>query len=293
LVISAPAAERGYEPDASRRAAVPRPDVTRDVVGFWHGRLLSYLRRMCLASQVKQGYRVTLFSYDPIGDLPDGVTNADAEAIIPLAFKRKLERVATRADIGHRATIQLSDFFRVRLQKMGLGVWLDNDLYLLRPMTIVADTPYFAWESLFRIGNAVMYLPPAHPIIDFYERLMEQNELIPEWIARRHWLTLQFWKRSGKGFNPSDLKLALFGPATLTTLAKQTGAAKFALPRRSFYAIHADHKSFFAPSRFQSLVEDPKVIGIHVSPKRLEDAIPAPGTLYEWMAGNADMLQPH
>jgi hypothetical protein len=71
-------------------AAAPSGPAVGHAVGFWHGQPLTFLRRMCLASQVKQGYKVTLFSYEPIDNLPRGVVNKDAGAIIPLAFKRSL-----------------------------------------------------------------------------------------------------------------------------------------------------------------------------------------------------------
>jgi hypothetical protein len=277
-----------YDAGAVRAAALSGPAV-RQAVGFWHGRPLTFLRRMCLASQVKQGYNVTLFSYEPIDNLPRGVVNKDAEAIIPLAFKHKLERIATRIDVSHRATIQLSDFLRVRLQKLGMGVWLDTDLYLLRPMNIDRRVPYFAWESVSSVGNAVLYLPPAHPIVDRYEKLMQQDDPVPEWVTFRQRLKLYRWRRRGTQFNPSDLKLALFGPSALTALARRTGAMHHALPRRSFYAIHARHRKFFRPASYQRLLTDPRLIGLHLSPKARELDLPTPGSLYEWAARNVGM----
>ena len=60
-----------------------------DVVTFWHGPL-DRLRRLCLASQVAAGHKVTVYSFEPIADLPDGVGNAEAEAILPHSFSEKL-----------------------------------------------------------------------------------------------------------------------------------------------------------------------------------------------------------
>jgi hypothetical protein len=260
----------------------------KQAVGYWHGGSLSFLRRMCLASQVKLGYDVTLFSYDPVDNLPPGVVNKDAEAIIPQAFKQKLQRIGSRIDV-YRGNVQLSDFLRVRLQKLGTGVWLDTDLYLLRPMMIDRSIPYFAWESFSRIGNSVLYLPPAHPIVDLYEKLMAQDELVPEWITLRQRFKMFFRSRFKATFNPSDIKLAMFGPEALTVLARQSGALPHALPRRSFYAIHARLEKFFNPTNFHRLLADPGVIGLHVSPKWMETQLPAVGSLYEWAARNVDM----
>ena len=60
-----------------------------DVVTFWHGPL-DRLRQTCLRSQVAAGHKVTVYSFDPLPGLPDGVGNAEAEAILPHAFSEKL-----------------------------------------------------------------------------------------------------------------------------------------------------------------------------------------------------------
>ena len=43
-----------------------------DVVTFWHGPL-DRLRLTCLRSQVAAGHKVTVYSFDPLPGLPDGV----------------------------------------------------------------------------------------------------------------------------------------------------------------------------------------------------------------------------
>src|SRR5262245_29947726 len=148
----------------------------QEIVTFWQGSRLGPVRRLCLSSQVKLGYRVTVFSYGRIYDLPDGVAVADAEPILPRAFVNKI-RLQPPHSIDWRTTIQLSDFFRMRLQHLGHGLWLDTDMYLLRPIEIDPAKPYFAWESFWHIGNSVLYLPPAHPIVAAYEKLMAQDVL--------------------------------------------------------------------------------------------------------------------
>jgi hypothetical protein len=46
-----------------------------EVVTFWRGPL-DPLRLVCLRSQVAAGHKVTVFSFDPLPGLPDGVHNA-------------------------------------------------------------------------------------------------------------------------------------------------------------------------------------------------------------------------
>jgi hypothetical protein len=76
--------------------------------------------------------------------------------------------------------------------------------------------------------------------------------------------------------------VAIFGPAALTALAQRGGEIAHALPKRSFYAVHAEPRLFFEPSDFSSLIADPDVIGLHVSPKGRGNQAPLPGSLFAW-----------
>jgi hypothetical protein len=57
-----------------------------------------------------------------------------------------------------------------------------------------------------------------------------------------------------------------------------------ALPKRSFYAVHAEPKLFFEPSDFSRYLNDPEIIGLHISPKGRGKDAPIKGSLYAWAA---------
>jgi hypothetical protein len=56
------------------------------------------------------------------------------------------------------------------------------------------------------------------------------------------------------------------------------------LPKKSFYAVHAEPNLFFEPSDFSALTADPEVLGFHVSPKGRGNQPPVAGSLYAWAA---------
>ena len=85
-----------------------------DVVTFWHGPL-DALRQLCLRSQVAAGHKVTVYSFEPLAGLPDGVGNAEAEAILPHAFAERLRPTEPDGMWRDWTTLQFSDFFRMRL----------------------------------------------------------------------------------------------------------------------------------------------------------------------------------
>ena len=116
-----------------------------DIVTFWHGPL-DGLRRLCLRSQVAAGHKVTVYSFDPVAQLPDGVGNAEAEAILPHTFAERLRPTGPDGVWRDRTMLQFSDFFRMRLMARNTsrntsesaGLWLDADILLLRSIDLDA-----------------------------------------------------------------------------------------------------------------------------------------------------------
>lgn len=252
-----------------------------DVVTFWHGPL-DTLRRTCLRSQVAAGHKVTVYSFGPLPGLPDGVGNADAEAILPHSFSERLRPPEPDGSWRDWTILQFSDFFRMRLMAENAGLWLDADVLLLKPVEIDPAKPYFAWERPRQLGNSVLYLPPDDPVVRAFENLIEQDELTPDWLALRHRLTFSLRQLRGGSNRLSDIRVAIYGPPALTALARRSNELRQALPKQSFYAVHAAPRRFFEPSDFSALLADPQIIGLHISPKGRGGERPIPGSLYAW-----------
>jgi hypothetical protein len=90
------------------------------------------------------------------------------------------------------------------------------------------------------------------------------------------------WRRRSNRI--SDIRIAIYGPASLTALARRAGEHRHALPKKSFYAVHAEPKRFFERSDFSALIGDPDIIGLHISPKGRGNQPPVAGSLYAWAA---------
>jgi hypothetical protein len=254
-----------------------------DIVTFWRGPL-DRLRQTCLRSQLAAGHKVTVYSFDPLPGLPDGIGNADAEAVLPYRFSERLRPPQPDGSWRDWTTLQFSDFFRMRLMAQRAGVWLDADVLLLRPVEVDPVKPYFAWERSRQLGNSVLYLPPGDPIVGEFDELMDQEELTPNWLSVRHRLTFALRRLRGSSDRLSDIRVAIFGPAALTALAHRHDSLRHALPKRSFYAVHAEPKAFFDVTDFSRLIADPAIIGLHISPKGRGGERPLPGSLYAWAA---------
>ena len=253
-----------------------------EIVTFWHGPL-DALRQTCLRAQVAVGHKVTVYSFDTIPGLPEGVGNAEAEAILPLAFSERLRPPQADGSWRDWTVLQFSDFFRMRLMARAAGLWLDADVLLLKPVEIDLAKPFFAWERPRQLGNSVLYLPSGDPIVAAFAALMRQHQLTPDWLALRHRLIFALRKLRGS-HRLSDVRVAIYGPAALTALARRAGELQDALPKKSFYAVHAEPKMFFDPSDFSALIDDPEITGLHISPKGRGNTQPVAGSLYAWAA---------
>lgn len=263
---------------------MPGVSIRPDVVTFWHGSI-DRLRALCLRSQVAAGHKVTVYSFDPVPGLPDGVANVEAEAVLQQVFSEKLRPPQPDGSWRDWTTLQFSDFFRMRLMAQGAGLWLDADVLLLKPIVIDPLEPYFAWERPRQLGNSVLYLPAKDPIVTAFADLMAQDELTPNWLSLRHRTLFAMRRLRGGSQRLADLRVAIYGPASLTALARRSGAIVHALPKQSFYAVHAEPRLFFEPSDFAGLTADPTVIGMHISPKGRGNEAPVTGSLYAWAAG--------
>src|SRR6202048_5223793 len=113
------------------------------VATSWHGPL-DPLRQLCLRSQVAAGHKVTVYSFEPLGRLPDGVGNADAEAVLPHGFSEKLRPPQPDGTWRDWTILQFSDFFRMRLLARHAGLWLDADVLLVKAGEVGPAKPYFA-----------------------------------------------------------------------------------------------------------------------------------------------------
>ena len=170
----------------------------------------------------------------------------------------------------------------MRLMAQGAGLWLDADVLLLKPVEIDPAKPYFAWERPRQLGNSVLYLPPDDPIVTAFENLMEQDELTPDWLALRHRLTFMLRRLRGGSNRLSDIRVAIFGPAALTALARR--AANCSTHCRSNRSMRCmpSRSCFSNPTDFSALIADPEIIGLHISPKGRGGQKPVPGSLYAW-----------
>jgi len=198
---------------------------------FWHGPALSRVERLCMASFVAQGHRVQLYVYEQPQGVPDGVQVMDARQILPQQY------LFVHPKTGSMAVF--ADWFRYRVLHARGGVWSDTDVVCLQPLGF-AQTEVYAWEDEYRINNAILGLPAAHPLAEWMAECCEDpNRLLPyddgqskrrKW--RRRWL---------QGNRRENVKWGEYGPSGFTSAARYLGYCDNALPFWHFYPVHYSH----------------------------------------------------
>ena len=199
----------------------------------------------CLASFLAQGHRVVLYSYSVPDDLPEGIECRDANVLIPEA-----------ETIRHRKTGSLSlfaDLLRYELLRQGAGLYVDCDMYCLRP---VEDAEYiFGWQSETLINNAVLKLPPDCPALRDLCSIRTQNYFVPPWYGVDKRLALRIKRTFGVG-GLQDLKWGTVGPQAVTHYLRSHKLSSLAKPPDVYYpvAYNQTHKLLDPTVSFSDII---------------------------------------
>lgn len=198
------------------------------LASLWIGPRLSWFEQLCLVSFVNAGHDVTLYSYQPIDNLPPGVHGADAAEVYPGNTILRHSRIGSPAIHA--------DLWRLALLRKTEKVWIDTDLVCVRPMDI--DGPHiFGWEKPGTICNAVLGLPPDSPALRRLIELFEDEYVIAPWLRPWRQRELKAAKEAGKPIHITEQDWGFTGPASVSWALKQSGEIEHALSQAAFYPI--------------------------------------------------------
>jgi hypothetical protein len=194
---------------------------------LWIGESLGPIERACLRSVLRQGHPMSLYCYKEPRGVPAGVEIEDAALVFPRDQMIRYRKGGSTAIFANR--------FRYELQRRGLGIWVDCDVYLLAP--IIFDEPHlFGWESADLINSAVFRLPQDSPLLGPLLELFE-DKIVPPWLSRRARIAAHARRLLGRG-GIARMPWGTTGPHAVTALARKAGLDRLALPRETFYPVH-------------------------------------------------------
>lgn len=114
---------------------------------------------------------MTLFSFGPLADLPDGVRNAGAQSIVSPELSSRFYYDGA-PHMGH-----FSDIFRYRMMKTGLA-WVDMDVLMMSDDKIFDKPAIVPLEDDRTINGAILYIenvPILRHLIDETMKSMDRT----------------------------------------------------------------------------------------------------------------------
>ena len=194
---------------------------------LWINGSLSYLEQLCAKSYVDAGHHTILYTYEPVGCIPDGIEVRDAADILPLDGFLLHNRTGSPA--------LHSDLFRYRLlEKDGDTIWVDTDAYCLRKFEPVHGH-FYGWESDKHVNGGVLALPQDSETLRALLDFTSDEFAIPPWLSKREREKLENARDAGDPVHASDMPWGTWGPHAVTHFLHQTGEIRYALPRSGLY----------------------------------------------------------
>lgn len=213
----------------------------------WIGREMGPLHAACLRSFIKHGHKVVLHCFEDVLDAPVGVEAFDANRLM------KQNEI-----IAHKNTGSLSlaaDIYRLRIQREGMGIYVDCDVYCLKPFQ---DEEYlFGWDLYdLNMGmlmedllcNAVLHMPANSKLLDLMLAAANNPHFIPPWEKPSRLRRMKIRAAIGFPKHLSSQRWGVIGPSALTYYAKEAGVIDHAKAPDIFY--------FYRPTTHRPLLTE-------------------------------------
>lgn len=254
----------------------------REVGTLWIGGPLSWMEQLCLKSFVDKGQTITLFAYEPIPNLPDGVIFRDGREIIDTDDFIKYEQKNSYA--------LFADLFRLHMIHKCPGmIWVDTDVYCHRPMAYESDYVMgFELPGEHRVNNAVLGLPADSDILARMLEFTSDRYTIAPFLPRKRREQMKKQADRGRPVHVSQQPWGVWGPMMITYFVHKHGLEDHVLPLNAFYPITFRERFKFMRSADLAaglITEETTALHLWASNKRqlgtIHDGLPPKGSYLE------------
>jgi hypothetical protein len=198
-----------------------------EIAMLWGRGELSFLEQLCIRSFLDSGHHVALYSYGPVGRVPEGVEARDAAAILP----ETLAGESTGAPGLH------ADLFRYRLlERTERTIWTDTDVCCLRRFD-PAQGHFHGWESAEHVSGGVLALPRDSATLGSLLDFTRDPFAIPPWETRRVRKMLARAAEAGDPVPAGVRTWGDWGSKALTHFLRETGEIAHALPQAALFPL--------------------------------------------------------
>lgn len=234
------------------------------IVSFWHGPM-SWLERLSIASFRRHGHVVEVYSFDAIEGLPEGAIWRDAAEVLP---RDKLVFYKGKGTPG-----VFSDHFRYAVLRMGLGVYADLDIYLLKPIAGPPDY-LFAWERPGSVNGAVLHIPRDAPLLADLLGVFETQKrpLFEPHLPPMRRMEVAIRRLVGDRVTPEHMQYGATGPMALTHYVGKHGLTGQVRPAATFYPVaYEDIPALMKAGSSLETAIIPETVGVHLWRSQLTD----------------------
>ena len=212
---------------------------------LWIGNPLTKVEHLCLKSFVENGHTVHLYTYDKIGNIPDGVIIKDGNEILDKSEIYTYKNGSVSA---------FSNLFRFTVLYKKGGYWIDTDLLCVKPINYKEEFVFSSeTNSNYNVNNitsSFIKLPKgSKEALEAINILKERKKDVLS--GKIHW---------GEG------------PRTVKHIVKKFNLEKYILPWQSTCSCFYDHW----PSIFDTRYNFPQAIC------KVEDIPPEMSCIHLW-----------
>ncbi len=265
----------------------------REVGTLWIGGALSWMEQLCLKSFVDQGQKITLFSYEDIPNVPDGVIRRDGREIIDTDDFIKYEQKNSFA--------LFADWFRLHMIHQNPGmIWVDTDVYCHRPMDYDSDYVFgFELPGDKRVNNAVLGLPADSEMLAQMLAFTADRTSIAPFLPRGKRRDMQARADAGDPVHITQQPWGVWGPLMVTHYVHTLGLQDHVQPLNAFYPLtFRDRTKFLRRAELAEGLITNETTALHLwaSNKRqlgnIHSGLPPKGSYLDMLVRKHDII-PH
>lgn len=228
---------------------------------LWIGGDLSWIEVASIQSFLDTGHDYTLYTYDAVGNVPEGATIADARDVWDteeIIYHETAKSPAIHADV-----------FRVMMVATTDKIWADTDIIAIRALPANLEW-YIGFERTDRplLGNAILGMPKNSKTLQRLHDFLTAENPIPPFFSKAAKKRLIEAHEIGETLNLGKLAWGATGPTALSFLAHETGEIENAQPVETFFPVSFQgRKSLVIPDQkaaLDALLKNEKSLCVHL-----------------------------
>lgn len=265
----------------------------REVGTLWIGGALSWMEQLCLKSFVDKGQRITLFSYEDIPNVPEGVIRRDGREIIDTDDFIKYEQKNSFA--------LFADWFRLHMIHQCPGmIWVDTDVYCHRPMDYDSDYVFgFELPGEHRVNNAILGMPSDSDLLAEMLDFTDDRYSIAPFIAKKKQQDYKAAAANGEPVHITQQPWGVWGPMMVTHYVHKLGLQRHVQPIDAFYPVNfRERTEFLQPASVVEgkLSDNTTALHLWASNKRqignFHNGLPPVGSYLEKLVNQHEVIAP-